>query len=120
MAKKILIVEDERPLNQAMSLELKNAGYEVEAAFDGQEALDFIGTKKYDLILLDLLMPKMNGLDVLMEMKKRNITFPVIVSSNLSDESGIQKAKELGVKDYFIKSDVSLSDIVEAVKKAIG
>lgn len=120
MAQKILIAEDERPLSGALQEQFKNAGFDVRAAFDGQEALNILDMEKFDLILLDLLMPKVNGLDVLQNLKNRRNTIPIIVLSNLSDDSEIKKAKDLGATDYFIKSDIALADVLERSKKAMA
>lgn len=118
--KKILIVDDERPLSQALTDALKKAGFVTKAAFDGQEALNILDMEKFDLILLDLLMPKMNGLDVLTQLKNRRYLTPIIVLSNLGDETEIKKAKELGAVDYFIKSDTPIADVLSHVQKILN
>jgi len=113
MNKRVLIVDDERPLAKALELKLTHEGIEAKAVFDGVEAIDILKSEKFDLILLDLVMPKKDGFQVLGDIKKLKITTPVIVSSNLSQEEDIAKAKELGAVNYFVKSDTTLAEIVE-------
>lgn len=118
--KKILIVEDEKPLAEALSLKLEHAGYETARAIDGKQALDLIKDGGIDLVILDLVMPNLDGFGVLTELKNIGNQTPVIVASNLSQAEDEKKAKELGAKDYFIKSDVSISELVEKVKAIIA
>jgi len=113
---RILIAEDEKPIANALALKLRSAGFEVELVFDGQAAILSAQKSAFDLIILDLVMPQKDGFSVLAELKKLNIDVPVIVSSNLSQEEDIKRAKELGARDYFIKSDITLAEIVEKVK----
>ena len=117
MTNKILVAEDEKPMAKALELKLTSVGFEVEVAFDGEEAIKKIKDNKYDLILLDLVMPKVDGFEVLKEIQKLKLATPVIVSSNLSQEEDRKKAKDLGAKDYFVKSDTTLNELVEKVKQ---
>ena len=117
MTNKILVAEDEKPMAKALELKLTSVGFEVEVAFDGEEAIKKIKDNKYDLILLDLVMPKVDGFDVLKEIQNLKLSTPVIVSSNLSQEEDRKKAKDLGAKDYFVKSDTTLNELVEKVKQ---
>jgi DNA-binding response OmpR family regulator len=114
---KILVAEDEKPLAKALQLKLMNSGFEVEVAGDGAEALEKIKSTKYDLLILDLVMPGVDGFAVLTALKAENNPLPVLVISNLSQNEDIAKVKELGAKDYFIKSNVQLPEIVEYIKK---
>lgn len=118
--KRILIVEDEKPLARAMMLKLKDSGFIVKNAYDGIEALEILKKEKFDLILLDLIMPRMDGFGTLDEIKARGITTPVIITSNLSQEEDRQRAKEEGAVGFFIKADVALSSIVDQVKLKLG
>ncbi|MFH1946865.1 MAG: response regulator, partial [Candidatus Magasanikbacteria bacterium] len=118
--KKILIVEDEKPMSRALVLKLNNSGYEAKPAYDGQEALDILTKEKFDLILLDLMMPRVDGFGVLEEMKKRSDNTPVICSTNLSQPSDIDRTKALGVKDYFVKSDTPISEVIERVARVLA
>lgn len=119
MSQKILIAEDERPMARALELKLKNSGFETKAVFDGREALDEIKKNKYDLLLLDLMMPVLNGFEVLEDLKKTKNKIKVIVSSNLGQSEDINRVKKLGAIDYFVKSDTSISEVIEHVKKAL-
>jgi DNA-binding response OmpR family regulator len=113
--KKILVSEDEKPLAHALELKLKSAGYEVMVAENGEMALDLLKQHTFDLVLLDLVMPKKDGFGVLTELQERGDKTPVIVSSNLSQEEDIKRAKSMGAVDFFIKSDTALVDIVKKV-----
>ncbi len=117
--KKILIVEDEKAMANALVLKLRSAGFEVVLVYDGETAISTLQKSSFDLIVLDLVLPKKDGFFVLTELKKMKITTPVIVSSNLSQEEDIKRAKELGARGYFIKSDTTLAEIVEKVKQAV-
>ncbi|MBI5356230.1 response regulator [Candidatus Collierbacteria bacterium] len=117
--KKILIAEDEKPMANALGLKLRSAGYETTLVYDGEAAISSVQSAPFDLIILDLVMPKKDGFFVLAELKKLKIATPVIVSSNLSQEEDIKRAKELGARDYFIKSDTTLAEIVAKVKQWI-
>ncbi|MDD4333094.1 MAG: response regulator [Patescibacteria group bacterium] len=118
-AKKILIVEDEKPLGRALSLKLGKAGYQSDNAYDGEDALTKLKNGKYDLVLLDLVMPKLNGFEVLVKKKEAKDNTPVIVLSNLSQEDDVKRTKEFGVLDFIIKSDMSIFDIIEKIKKIV-
>lgn len=115
--KKILVVEDEKPIAKAMELKLNSSGFEAKVAFNGKEALEALKKEQFDLVILDLIMPEMDGFTTLAEIKKKNIKTKVIVSSNLSQEEDFKKAKQLGAVDFFIKSDTPISEIVENIKK---
>ena len=116
---KILIAEDERPIAKALELKLKHEGYEVGVAFNGVEALESLKADAFDLVLIDIMMPEMDGFELLQKMKDDGITAPAIVLSNLSQVEDDQKAKELGAKDFFIKSNTPLADIIDYVKQVI-
>lgn len=114
--KKILIIEDEKPLAKALSLKLSHAGASATVAGNGDEAIELLGKESFDLILLDIIMPKKDGFETMKEIREKGITTPVIATSNLGQGSDIDKMKELGVVDYFIKSDTSLVDIVSKIE----
>lgn len=113
---KVLIVEDEKALARALQLKLTAAGFIVAVALDGDEGLAQLAEQKFDVILLDLVMPKRDGFSMLQEMKAKNNKTPVIVSSNLSQQEDIDRAKNLGAVDFYVKSDTSLVEIIEKVK----
>lgn len=109
----ILLAEDEESLTNAFSLKLKSSGFGIDIAKDGIEVMKMIEDKKYDLILLDLLMPNKDGFEVLKELKDIENAPKVIVLSNLSQQEDIEKTKELGAVDFWIKSNLQLSQLVE-------
>jgi two-component system alkaline phosphatase synthesis response regulator PhoP len=117
--KRVLIVEDERLIVKPLAMKLELSGFSVNTAFDGQEALDILSKEKFDIILLDLMMPKVDGFDVLAELRRRNDMTPVIVASNLNQESDVMKALELGVTSYYVKSDITLEEVVDKIREAL-
>lgn len=117
--KRVLVVEDERPMAHALELKLNHSGYEAMAVFNGQEALDELNRQTYDLIILDLVMPVMDGFALLRELQTRGKKIPVIVASNLSQEEDAKKAKKLGAKDYFVKSNTPIAEVINHVKKIL-
>ncbi len=119
MPKRILIAEDEKPMANALDLKLRSAGFETVLVYDGETAISTLGQSSFDLIILDLILPKKDGFSVLAELKKLKSTTPVLVSTNLSQEEDINKVKELGARDYFIKSDTTLAEIVQKIKQYV-
>ena len=117
--KKILIVEDEKPLAHALELKMTHEGYDVHVCLTGADGLTEAITGKYDLILLDLIMPEMDGFGVLEEMKKKGTKTSVIVLSNLGQEEDRKRALELGAKDYFVKANTPIAEIVTKVKSVL-
>ena len=115
---RILLAEDDRFLRKAAETMLKRSGFTVIAAPDGEEALRLAREHIPDLMLLDLIMPKMQGFDVLKELKAAPETagIPVIVLSNLGQDSDVQLARERGAHDYIIKSNIALEQLVERVR----
>lgn len=120
--KTVLIAEDDEILLRALYLLFHKGDYTIASAGDGETALKMTERLKPDLVLLDLLMPKMNGFDYLRGVKAnadlKNI--PVIVLSNLGDKDDIDKATNLGAEDYFVKSNTDLSVLFEKVKNKLG
>jgi DNA-binding response OmpR family regulator len=114
----ILIVEDEDFLIRALNDNLAAEGYTVDIAKDGGEAVEKIGKKKPNLVLLDLLMPKKDGFYVLEEIRKNPEwkLIPVIVLSNLGEDTSIKRAMEMGADDYFVKSQHPIQEVIEKVK----
>jgi len=116
---RILIVEDTASIAEVMKLKLDNSGFQATVATNGVEAVEIVGKQEFDLILLDLIMPKLDGFGVLEELKKRNITTPVIVTTNLGQPEDMERVKKFGVKDYFLKVDMPLAVMVERIKKVL-
>lgn len=111
-----MIVEDEKPMQKALTTKLQNEGFEVENSSDAEEFFQKIKENKFDLILLDLMLPKISGFEILEKMKSENNQIPIIVTSNLSQEEDIKRVRELGALDYIVKSDTSLTEMVEKIK----
>ncbi len=116
--KKILIAEDDQFLANAYRIKFEKANLEVRVCSDGEEALEVIKTFAPDLILLDLMMPKVDGFAVLENIKSNENTknIKVIVASNLGQNEDVEKAKNLGADGYVVKSDMSISDILKLVE----
>ena len=118
MAATVLIIEDDEFLRSLAAKRLEQEGMTIAAAVDGDTGLKAVTEKRPDLILLDLLLPGMNGFEFLEEMRAREDlrSIPVVVFSNLGQREDIEKAKALGVADYLIKANFTLDEIVEKVK----
>ena len=119
--RRILVAEDDRFLRRAAEMALKRQGYTVLTAADGEEALRMAQSELPDLILLDLIMPKLNGFDVLQALKKDAPTahIPVIILSNLGQDRDVQQALDAGAAAYFIKTDLSLQALVQRVEETL-
>ena len=119
---KVLIAEDEEALSTIVREEFKNKGYDAKIAKDGEEALKLARSFHPGIILLDLVMPKKTGLEVLAELKAdaELKSIPVIAVSNLSEDESIKKALSLGAADYFVKTQHSIYEIIEKIQKHIG
>ncbi len=113
--KRVLVVEDEKAYSRALVLKLQHAGYEAHSVANGEEALAVFTKEKFDLVLLDLVMPRLNGFSVLEEMRKRSIGTPVIVLSNLSQDDDEKKARELGARDFLGKSNTPIASVIVKV-----
>ena len=118
MKRKILVVEDEETIRSALVDFLKEKSYEVDEAIDGEMGLDLATKNEYDLVLLDIILPKKNGLEVLEDLRKvKKDSLPdVLVLTNLSEADSIQKALDLGAKSYLVKADHNLSEIVSKIE----
>lgn len=114
--KNILLVEDEAPLANVLMLELKNDGFSVQHVDNGKSAVAETKKKKYDLVLLDVVMPVMDGFETLEAMRKEGIDVPVIILSNISQDEEKDKAKKLGAIGYIVKSDTTLAEIIDQVR----
>lgn len=121
-ARKVMVIEDDRFLSSVIKARLEKSGVNVTQAFDGAEALTLLKKSHPDLIILDLIMPRTTGFEVLesiagdAELKK----IPVVVLSHLAQDSDISKAKSFGVKEYFVKVKVSIEDVIKKVQELIG
>lgn len=122
MAKKILIIEDEELINGLLEKKLSQQGYSVKVANDGQEGLEALKEERPDIVLLDIIMPRKNGFEVMEEMQKEGWLkdVPVIIISNSGQPVELDRAKKLGAKDWLIKTEFDPQEVIEKVKKQIG
>ena len=118
--KKILILEDEKPLAHALLLKLTHEGYDVVIMDNGETGISTLEKEKFDLVLCDLIIPGMDGFEILETIKTKKLNVPVIVMTNLNQEEDRKRAYDLGAIDFFVKSNNTLSQIVEGIKKKIG
>ena len=121
MPKKILFIEDESALQKTFSDILSQEGYEVISALDGEAGLRLAKKENPDLILLDLILPKVNGFEVLKELKedKKTKDIPVIVLTNLERMEDVERVIELGAYTYLVKANYTLEEVVTKIKKAL-
>ena len=122
MAKKILIVDDEEMILEPLSEKFNDEGFEVATAADGEEGLAKALEIIPDLILLDVVMPKMNGLEMLAKLRKeeKGKNIQVIVFTNVNETEKIEEAVADGASEYLVKVDWSLEDLVKKVKNKLG
>jgi len=121
MPKLILFIEDEPTLQKTLGRALEQEGYEVQSALDGQSGLALVKRIKPNLILLDLILPKMDGFAVLKELKKDADTkeIPVIVLTNLESPQDIERALSEGATNYLVKANYELNDVVKKIKELV-
>ena len=122
MATKILVAEDDKLISNSLCEALKTAGYEPTPAYDGEESVAKSKELVPDLVLLDIMMPKLDGISVLWELKANPATakIPVVVLTNIGDVETISKIVEAGSADYLLKSDQSVAEIVQKVKDVLA
>ncbi len=120
--KKILFIEDESALQKIIGESLEQENYEIISAIDGEIGLKLAQKEKPDLIILDLVLPKMHGFDVLKKLKENVETknIPVIILTNLEGVKDIDKAIELGATTYLVKAQYDLKEVVEKIKKTLA
>jgi CheY-like chemotaxis protein len=118
--KTVLLVEDEPLLGNLLRRRLEKEGFTITLARDGQEALDALKKGEFDLMLLDIILPRISGFELLeiinVDPQLSGKKVPVVVISNLGQESDIEKAKTLGVIGYFVKAQLSFEDLVKQIK----
>ncbi len=120
--KKIALIEDDKILSDSVYSGFKEAGFEVVRAFDGEEGLKLVETEKPDLVLLDILLPKLNGLQVAKQLKSNPSTkaIPIIILSVLDQSTSVAEALDSGVYEYIAKGDFKVEEIVAKVKEKFG
>ncbi|MBI2050130.1 MAG: response regulator [Candidatus Staskawiczbacteria bacterium] len=118
--KKILIAEDDKSLLLVLQEKFTNEGFSVVTALDGEEGLIVAEKEKPDLLLLDIRMPKIDGITMARKIKEAGNNAPIIFLTNLDDIKHISEAIEVSKSDYLVKSDWKLDDIVKKVKEKLG
>jgi len=120
--KKVLIVEDDNFVAEVYSTKLLEMGHEVQIAQNGEEGLTKLGQDKPDLILLDIIMPVMGGIEMLGELKKKEEwkDIPIILLTNVGEKESIQKVRSLGIQDYLIKSHFTPAEVIEKIESALA
>jgi DNA-binding response OmpR family regulator len=118
----ILVVEDETFLVKIYTVKLKKEGFDVSIATDGEQAVKMASEIKPDIILLDLILPKMNGFEALEKMRQDpNLKkTPVIVLSNLGQDEDIKRAESLGATDYLVKANFSIQEVIAKIRATLG
>lgn len=118
---KILFIEDEEALQKSLTKALEMEGYNVFSAYDGQSGIDIAEKERPDLILLDLILPKIDGFEVLKIIKTSSSTkdIPVIILTNLEQIQSVEKLIEYGPLNYLVKANYSLDEIIEKIKEAL-
>ena len=121
MAKTILIIEDDKFLRELIVRKLNEEDFEVSQAVDGEEGIKKIIEEKPNLILLDLILPGIDGFEVLARMKKESAlsSIPVIILSNLGQKDDVEKGLKMGAIDYLIKAHFTPGEIIEKIKAAL-
>lgn len=120
--KKILFIEDESALQKTLGEYLRQDGYDIVSALDGENGIKMAKSAKPDLILLDLILPKANGFEVLKQLKSDGETMriPIIILTNLEDMADINQAIEIGATTYLVKARYSLEEVSQKIKDVLG
>lgn len=120
--KKILVIDDDQVFVKTVSDSLSSFGYKITTAKDGAEGLEKIGKEKPDLVMLDLMMPNIGGMEFLRILQKDDTInkIPVLISSNFNSTSHVDEGLKFGVRGYIVKSNESLKTIGNAVESIIG
>lgn len=121
MAKKILIVEDDKFLRELIARKLTDEGFEIIEAVDGEDGIKKIKETKPDLVLLDLILPSIDGFEVLSRVKgdASLASIPIIILSNLGQKEEVEKGLDLGAVDYLIKAHFTPGEIIEKIKNIL-
>ena len=120
--KTILVVEDDKFLRELLANKLIAEGFKIEGAVDGKEAFAVLEKGRPDLIILDIILPDINGFEILEKIRKNESwsPVPVIILSNLDQKEDIDRARSLGAIDFMIKANFSLNEVVNHVKKSLS
>lgn len=116
---KVALIEDDHMLSDMYKIKFEKEGFAIATAADGVEGLDVVQKENPDVILLDVIMPRMDGFQTLQELRSRGVKSPVILLTNLGQEEDIKKGRELGATDYFVKSNFTPDAIVSKVRTVL-
>lgn len=119
MAKKLLVIDDDEYIRELYEEVLDDAGFDVDTAVDGVDGLDKIEKGKYDLVLLDIMMPKKDGVEVLRALREAKSDVKVLLLTNLAHDPVMQEGKSLGALAYLIKADMTPDQLVVKVKEVL-
>lgn len=119
--KKILFIEDESALQKTLGQSLEQEGFKMISALNGKDGFNLAKAKKPDLIILDLILPKMDGFEVLKRLKQSSSTkeIPVVILTNLERMKDVNRALEMGATTYLVKANYSLEDIVQKISQIL-
>ena len=119
---KIALIEDDRVLSNILNINLIQKGYETICIFNGNEVIEIVQNERPSLILLDIILPGQNGLEILQLMKNDEVMrqIPVLITSNLGDDNIVKRGISLGAVDYIIKADNSLASIISKIENTLG
>ena len=122
MQPKVLLVEDDRFVSSMLKSRLEHDGFVVDQAFDGEEGVQKMRTVRPDLVILDIILPKMSGFEFLEHVvgDSELSNTPIMVVSNLGQETDVEKARSLGAVDYYVKARTSIDDLENIVKNRLG
>ena len=120
--RKVLMIEDDIFLRKIYRDKLERSGFGFIEAINGEEGINKVNSEQPDIVLLDIILPKKNGFDVLRDIKNEQITagIPVVILSNLGQEVDIKRGMALGANDYFVKTEVTLEEVVNRIKEWLG
>ncbi len=113
--KKILIVEDDKILAKALKLKLTSVGFSVSNASNGEEGLELLNKEKFDFIICDLIMPKMDGFTFLEKLRGKKIEIPVLVLTNLGQKEDKDRVRQFKPVKFFVKSDIAISKVANYI-----
>lgn len=114
--KKILIAEDELPMSRALNNKLTKEGFEITVVDNGKEAIEALSKEKFDMAIIDLMMPIKDGWAILEYARDKKIKTPIVVASNLGQTEDEKAVRELGAVNFFVKANTPISKIVEYIK----
>lgn len=119
---RVLIVEDEVSLRELYADFLRDSGYVVDVASDGESALDKINRGEWDVLLLDIMLPKLDGMEVLKSITTDSLlnSKPILIMSNLEDPAIIRRCLEAGAKEFLAKAELTPPDIIAAIERTLG